>query len=105
MEILTLKIDRFATPRLGPFEELIADRELIAPDDVNIPDLWHVVEGLKESQPNAAAAIYQAWIIAHDLLLALRALENMPGDKARPGAITATEQDAIRTITGIRPDA
>ena len=57
MEILTLKIDRFATPRLGPFEELIADRELIAPDDVNIPDLWHVVEGLKESQPNAAAAL------------------------------------------------
>jgi len=73
MEIETLKVDQFSPPPMGPFEDLATQgRELVDLDEIFIPDLWHIVQYSKERDPRGALAIYQAWIIAHDLLKALR---------------------------------
>jgi len=74
MEIETLKVDPFVIPPMGSLADLHkAARERVDLDEINIPDLWHVVAWLKESEPRAALAVYQTWIIAHDLRKALRA--------------------------------
>ena len=80
MKVRTLKIDRFSIPPMGPFEDLAqADRELVDLDAIHIPDVWHVVQYYKERDPRGALAIYQAWIIAHDLLKVLRDVDAMRG--------------------------
>ena len=78
MEIETLKFDPFVIPPLGALAELhTAPRERVDLDEINIPDLWHIVDYRKKgNEPRAALAVYQAWIIALDLLNALRHVES-----------------------------
>ena len=65
---------------MGPFEDLAqVDRELVDLDAIHIPDVWHVVQYYKARDPRGALAIYQAWIIAHDLLKVLRDVDAMRG--------------------------
>ena len=76
MEIETLKFDPFVIPPLGALAELhTAPRERVDLDEINIPDLYHVIAWMKDSEPRAALAVNQTWMIAHDLLKALRHVE------------------------------
>ena len=76
MEIETLKYEPFVIPPAAALADLHkADRELVDVNEINIPDLYHVIAWMKESEPRAALAVYQAWIIALDLLKVLRHVE------------------------------
>jgi len=77
MEIETLKYEPFVIPPAAALAELHkAPRELVDVDEINIPDLYHVIEWMKESEPRAALAVNQTWMLALDLLNALRHVES-----------------------------
>ena len=85
MEIETLKVDPFSVaPLVWPDGNVVpslaelckVDRERVEPDEIHIPDLWHIVDYLYTREPRAALAVFQAWIIALDLLNALRHVES-----------------------------
>ena len=74
MEIETLKYEPFVIPPAAALADLHkADRELVDVNEINIPDLYHVIAWMKDSEPRAALAVNQTWMIALDLLKALRA--------------------------------
>ena len=76
MEIETLKYEPFVIPPAAALADLHkADRELVDVNEINIPDLYHVIAWMKDSEPRAALAVNQTWMIALDLLKALRHVE------------------------------
>ena len=95
MEIETLKYEPFVIPPAAALADLHkADRELVDVNEINIPDLYHVIAWMKDSEPRAALAVNQTWMIALDLLKVLRDVDatrwvfdrndNLPGGALSP---------------------
>lgn len=73
MKVRTLKYEPFVIPPAAALADLHkADRELVDVNEINIPDLYHVIAWMKDSEPRAALAVNQTWMIALDLLKVLR---------------------------------